>query len=73
MSKVWDRVVEDLIKHSEKPEEVYVDKPFWQKAWNVIFPQSQCTGECDQGRNCTCKSVCDCCGKFLYINHDNKY
>jgi hypothetical protein len=62
MSKVWDRVVEDLQKYSETPKEI--DKPFWQKVWNVIMPSNSCTKSCNQGRTCDC---------FMSVNHDNRY
>lgn len=64
MSKVWDRVVEDLAKYGEP--KVVVDKPFWQKVWNFVVPDSNCTHDCNQGR------YCRCCGG-MHINHDNRY
>ena len=59
MSKVWDRVVEDLQTYSENKTE---QKTFWQKVKD--FLSSGCTSDCNQGRSC------DCCGT---INHDNRY
>jgi hypothetical protein len=54
MSKVWDRVVEDLQKQSETK----VEKTFLQKMWNVVFKDG-CKGDgCKQGRDpsgCNCK------------------
>lgn len=51
MSKVWDRVVEDLQKYNEQPQ---IEKTFLQRMWNIVFSNG-CTQDCRQGRNCTCR------------------
>lgn len=51
MSKVWDKVVEDLQKYSETKTE----KTFLQRMWNIVFTKSNCNQECSQGRNCKCQ------------------
>ena len=53
MSKVWDRVVEDLQKQSEP----VVEKTFLQRMWSIVFGDG-CKGSgCTQGRTPT---KCDC-------------
>ena len=52
MSKVWDRVVEDLQKYSEQPK---VEKTFIQRMWNIVFSNNGCTQDCRQGRSCKCQ------------------
>ena len=60
MSKVWDRVVEDLQTYAatEKKQQC-----FWQKLKN--FFKDPCSGDCRQGR-----APCNCA---KMINHDNRY
>jgi hypothetical protein len=60
MSKVWDRVVEDLQSYTTTEKQ---NKSFWQKIKE--FFNNSCTGECNQGR-----SPCNCA---KMINHDNRY
>ena len=58
MSKVWDKVVEDLQSYSSTKE-----LTIWQKIKG--FFNSDCNGDCRQGRNpCTCSRM---------VNHDNRY
>lgn len=47
MSKVWDRVVEDLSNYTPIEK-----KSFWQKLKDMFG--SNCNTNCNQGRKCDC-------------------